>query len=363
MASPLLGERTRRRFSFLINFLFWGVCIAVIVLAGRFLVRVLLPFLAAFLLAALLQRPIRFLERRFSFTHSFAAGAVGGLSLLAVGGGIGAGAFFGGRFLIGLLKKEETLAALQSGFEGVKDTFTAFGEQVLSALPREMAQTVTAFEQSVLEKLSAFLAAFAGDVLSFTVEALPHFLLTLLFFVLAFLFFARDYEAVVGFIGRQIPTPQRPLVKAAVSAFTDTFFSSIKAYFILGLLTFGQTAIGFLVLKMPYPFLLAFITALVDALPILGVGTVLLPMAVFKLLARDTFSGIGLIVVYAAVTAIRNLLQPRILSRETGLSPLLTLLSMFVGWRLAGVVGLLLTPILAMVFVRLHKEGHLHVFH
>lgn len=360
MSAQPIDAQTQKRLSFLIRILFWAGILLLIWIAGRLLLSVLLPFVLAFLSAAALQRPIRFLKRRV--TPGFASIVVSVPALLTAGGGITALTFFGGRFLLGLLKKEETLSALQNCFAQLKHTFSALGQQMAAALPRELANTAQEVEQSILQKAAEWLASVAGGVLSFAVDGLPQVLIALLFFVPAFVFFARDYDAVVAFLYRQLPEKRRPLVKAAVLAVCETTVCTIKAYVWLGLLTFILTAIGFFILHIPYPLLLGALTALVDALPVLGVGTVLLPMAIFHFVSGDTFTGVGLLLLYAVITAARNLLQPRLISHETGLPPLVTLVVMYGGWQLAGLCGLLGAPIAAMVVLRLQREGYLRAF-
>lgn len=366
MENPLLGERTRRRLSFLINFVFWALWIVLLFALGRVLTRMLLPFVTAFTLAALLQRPMRFLEKRFSFTHGFAATVVSLFILILIGGVVMVGCYQGGAFLFRLLKQEETLAALQTCGNSIKaalanlaDNLSAFVSPEISAAA---AQAVESLEQTVLEYGAGWLASFSGNMLTFITGSLPRFLLATLFFILALVFFTRDYTQVTAFLTRQIPVPQRPLVRAAVTALRETTLSVGKAYLLLGGITFAEMTVGFLLLKLPLPILLAFLTAIVDALPILGVGTVLLPLAVFRFLSGNIAGGIAVLVLYGIATATRNFLQPRLISRETGLPPLITLLAMYAGWRLVGFIGLLAAPILAMVLLRLQREGHLHIF-
>lgn len=366
MTEPLLGERTRRRLSFLINFFFWALWILLLLATGRVLTRMLLPFVTAFILAAVLQRPLRFLERKFAFTHGFAAAAVCILTLALVGGIAAIGCWQGGVLLLRLLQQEETLSMLQSLGGSIKQAAAAITARLPAFLPEELSaaamEAVNSLEQTVLTYGTQWLAALSGKLLSFITGSLPQFILAALFFILALIYFTRDHAHVTAFLLRQIPAPQRRLTHAAVTALKETTLSVGKAYLLLGAVTFAEMTVGFLLLRIPMPLLFALLTAIVDALPILGVGTVLLPLAVFRFLTGDIAGGVATLVLYAIATATRNLLQPRFISRETGLPPLITLLTMYAGWRLAGFIGLLSAPILAMVILRLQKEGHLRIF-
>jgi predicted PurR-regulated permease PerM len=93
---------------------------------------------------------------------------------------------------------------------------------------------------------------------------------------------------------------------------------------------------------------LAGLIAIVDAFPILGVGTVLIPWALICLLRRQTVRGIGLLAVYAVVWLARSILEPKLVGKGLGLDPLVTLVAIYAGWKLWGIGGMLLAPILAL---------------
>ena len=113
-------------------------------------------------------------------------------------------------------------------------------------------------------------------------------------------------------------------------------------------LTFGIVAAGFLILRVDQPLMWAGITAVVDAVPILGTGTVLVPMALFSFLWGQKVQGIGLIALYITALLIRSAMEPRLVGRQLGLNPLATLMALYVGFRLWGVAGMILSPILAV---------------
>jgi sporulation integral membrane protein YtvI len=366
MEQPFLGEKTRRRLQFLINFVFFALLIALLLLGGRMVIRFLMPFVTAFLLAFLLQKPIQFLKKKYRFTHPFAAGAVLSASLSLIGGGAIFCCWQIVLFLIRLLRKEETLFALQTLGSQIRQTIILLTEKTAAFLPAEFTDFITRAvekaEQILYESGASLLSSLSGNVMGFLVGAFPRFLLATVFFTLSAVFFTRDFHKVISFFRRQIPEPQRPLVNAALAAVKDTVKGACKAYIYLFPITFFGSLLGFWTLKISSPFLLALVTAFIDILPVLGAGTILLPMGIFYLFTDHLFKGVGLLVLYGLLTALRNFLQPRLLSKQTGLPPLLTLLSMYGGWKAAGFLGLLSAPILTMVLLRLQKEGYLKIF-
>ena len=122
----------------------------------------------------------------------------------------------------------------------------------------------------------------------------------------------------------------------------------LRAYLLLFLLTFFELLVGFLVLGLDYAVLPALLVAAVDILPVLGVGTVLLPWAIVELLCRRFYLGFGLILLWLVVTVVRQVIEPRLLGKTLGVDPLLSLAASYIGWRLFGVAGLLLGPLAAV---------------
>ena len=121
-------------------------------------------------------------------------------------------------------------------------------------------------------------------------------------------------------------------------------------------LTFCELFVGFSVLSVEYSFLLALVISTVDILPALGVGTVLIPWSVIELLTRDFKTGFGLLILWAVITVVRQIIEPKIVGGSLGLHPLVTLIGMYVGFRLFGIIGLLASPALAVAAKVILKE-------
>ena len=137
---------------------------------------------------------------------------------------------------------------------------------------------------------------------------------------------------------KTLPALER--VKAALGGW-------LKAQLKLCAVTWGIVGIGFLVLRIPGAVGWAAVVAVVDAIPILGTGTVLVPWAVICFLRQESLRAIGLLGIYAAAAITRTVLEPKLVGRQLGLDPLTTLAALYLGFRFWGIPGLLLTPILA----------------
>ena len=153
--------------------------------------------------------------------------------------------------------------------------------------------------------------------------------------------------------------PQGPryvlsLVRRAVSA---GFGGYIRAELILSAGVFVILLAGFFLIHQPYALLLALALAVLDFIPILGSGTVMVPWAVIDLFTGQLRHAVGLMVVWGLVALFRRVGEPKVLGNQTGLSPLLSLASVYVGMQLAGVAGMILGPVLCLVVLNVLRSG------
>ena len=122
--------------------------------------------------------------------------------------------------------------------------------------------------------------------------------------------------------------------------------------------TFGILVAGLFLLRVQGAALLATLIALLDALPVLGAGLALVPWALVELILGNYGRGLGLAAIYTVTLTVRNALEPQVVGKQIGLHPLVALISFFVGWRLAGLMGMLLGPILTLILVKLQEWGY-----
>ncbi|MFR0734584.1 MAG: AI-2E family transporter [Oscillospiraceae bacterium] len=123
-------------------------------------------------------------------------------------------------------------------------------------------------------------------------------------------------------------------------------------------LTFLLLTIGFLILQVEFPLLLGALIALVDALPMLGTGTILVPWGLLVLLQGQTALGLGLIALYGVTALTRSILEPRMVGHQLGLNPLLTLVALYMGYRLWGILGMILAPVLTITVLEIWSMLH-----
>lgn len=155
---------------------------------------------------------------------------------------------------------------------------------------------------------------------------------------------------------QRIPEKWRSACRSGLKELRTALWGWVSAQLKLSAVTFLQLLAGFWLLRIPHFAVWAFGVTLVDAFPVLGTGTVLLPWSAICLIQGQGGRAAGLLGLYALVWLVRSLLEPKLLGRELGLDPLVTLFAMFAGGKLLGLPGLILAPLLAVVAVRLAKK-------
>lgn len=189
----------------------------------------------------------------------------------------------------------------------------------------------------------------------------PGFLIQLIFTVISSFFFTLDLERVTKFILRQFRPERRNMILEIVISSKVVIWKILCVYALMMTITFFELYAGFTILNIPMAPLLALLVAIVDILPVLGTGTVLIPWGLILLILGDTVLGVGILLLYLIITVVRQTLEPKIIGQQVGLHPIITLLCIYAGAQLIGVVGIFAFPVIATVIKKLNDEGTIHV--
>ena len=320
-----------------------------IFLLFRFLLPVLLPFLLGFALAALAEPVIRMLHARCRLPRGAAAAITVTLLLLLLGcaltlllrvGGVELGRL-SARLPALLTAMKEPLAALRSWLlrlagrvpDGLGDALREFVEDLFSGT------------SSLLAQGSDFVFAAA----SAAVTSLPGIFLFLVTAVVSSFMFASERETVCAWLQSRLPKAWKTKLTVLRSHLRRAIRGWLRAELRLMGITFALLSGGLCVLGVDAPLLLGALIAVVDALPVFGTGTVLIPWGLWHLVQGEQVLGAGLLVLYGIAAAVRTSLEPRLVGQQIGLHPLLALLSMYAGFRLFGLGGMILLPITAIL--------------
>ena len=326
-------------------------------LVGRYALTLFFPFLIAFLLALLTRPLVLWISRRTRCPQRVIAALTTLFTLIVLGGGL---YFLCSRLLVEVQKLFLFLIEDSAKPDGQIARFIGVIKAFFERIPfvERLRQTdflayfvgdadafFTEQLQTVLSRLSERVTAFLGAML----RGLPSLLLFVLVTVISCFYFAVEFEVVCRGCMRVIPrcfAERIPALRVRAAGAVRRYF---RAYFLLFLLTFAELTVGLLLLGVDYVFLLAFLTAVLDILPVLGVGTVLVPFALFSFAMGNISRGVGLLILYGVMTVVRQIAEPHLVGKSLGLLPILMLISFYAGWKLFGVAGVFLGPALALL--------------
>lgn len=225
---------------------------------------------------------------------------------------------------------------------------------ILGMIGAGVGDAVLALLSSLAESLGGLVSSFVGGI--------PRVLLFLLVSVICSVYLALDLDRIIAFFNGFLPPRATRFLAKIKSSFLSTLVKYVRSYFCLLLLTFGVMLVGLLMLGRSEALVLSAVIAVLDVLPVIGVGAVLLPWALYSFITGGVGLGIGLVVLYVVHTVIRQLAEPKILGKSLGVHPIITLLLLYVGYTLFGVFGILLVPFFTVLIeVALDKENSTQV--
>ena len=326
----------------------------VTVLFCRFLFPPLLPLLVAFALSGLLYRPAEALCKRLPLPRILCALLLTLLLCLLLAG---AGWLL---WCLAVQPAKALLTELPLLVERLQQAFTRLQQTLEARFPRSGQLSPLFSPARWLEELQPpvlDLAALTGP-LSRVAASLPDLLLTSVFTVAATVFLTGQRVEIRTFLKRQLPPKAVEILSRLRRDVGGMLLGWCKAQGVLCAVTFGILAAGLSLLRVRNALLLALLIALLDTLPIVGAGLFLMPWALAELALGGTYRAAGLVLLYAAAVAVRNLLEPHVLGKQIGLHPFVSLVSVYYGWRLAGFAGMLLAPCAVLILVKLQEWGY-----
>ena len=333
---------------------FWAACLRILAAAlgvflfVRFLLPVLLPFLIGLLVALLAQRPIALCTNRLHAPRTLAAFFCT-LLLFAL---LGSALFFLGRVLFGelsgfLREIPSLLSSISVPLASIKLRLYALAGRLPDGLGTGLRASLDQFFQSsgafgarayewLFHQASSFLSHLPGVVLFAVAAIVSSFMLA-----------------------AHLPQLARGKLASALGHIRAALGGWLLAQLKLMGVTFLILTAGFLLLRTEYPLLFALLTTLIDALPVFGTGTVLIPWALLEFLHGNTACGVGFLILYAVAALTRQTLEPRLVGQQIGLAPIFTLLALYAGYKTIGVPGMILFPICAVLFRQLWDHSGL----
>lgn len=336
--------------------------VALVVWVGLPLASLLSPFLFSLVLAWVLNPAVRWLQRRTNgsrkvismilviLVFAVMVGVLFGLGWAAVDQ---VRSLFDNRqsvldnFLNGLLGVVNSVQRWIAGLNGVvPDEVITTGEDLID--------TLAGWVQGL--DFSGWFAQMAGQAPSMAANV-SGFAVALVVFMMASYFITGDYPRLRFELTDRVPMVARDFCRSVKNIFMSAFGGYVKSQLILSAGVFIILTIGFLLMKQPYGLLLAFGLAVLDFIPIIGAGTVMVPWAVIDMVLANYGEAAALMAVWGVIVLFRRFAEPKILGDQTGLSPILSLVGIYVGMKAGGVLGMVVGPLLLLVCINLAKLG------
>jgi sporulation integral membrane protein YtvI len=345
--------------AFIIHFIFFLILTLLLYVGIKYVFPLLMPFVIGIVIAMSFRNLIDLIEKRTHIKRVF----ISIITLLAFYSLLG--------FIISLigvkmvnfvsslfynlptLYKETLLPALNSVTDNMIDKYPST-RTYLDNFMSNIDQSVFTYLSQISTKVVSMATGFAG--------MLPTLLIKFIFTIVSSFFFTIDYYKITRFIIRQFKPEHQKVILNLKDNVIGSLGNFIKAYTAIISITFAELSIGFWILGIPSPFLFGLLVAIIDIMPILGTGAVLLPWSVIAFIIGNTKVGMGMLILYIVITVVRQILEPKIVGQQIGLYPIVTLVLMYVGAQLMGVLGLLVLPIMATILIKLNKEGSIHLF-
>lgn len=330
-------KRLKRQREFLVQTAYWAVWTCIAALLIKYAGSVLLPFAAALVIAWVLSFPVAYVATRLSIRRSIVA-------VFAVV------LFYG--LLAGLLYLLGSQAMVL-----VRDVFsdiTCFLSDMMLLVPPELVNQTRETLPQISERVINGVSDMAANI--------PSLCMNILLTMIATVFTELEFPEILVFIKLQIPKDWQETVTEIQTYTVGMIGRCMLSYLFIMLVTYAELTIGFLLLHIEGAFAIAFIIAVLDILPVLGTGTILLPWMIIAFAAGNPRQGIGILILYLIITVVRNMIEPRLVGSQLGLSPVVMLPCMILGLHFFGLLGMFLMPY-GVAFVKgLNDRGVIHIF-
>ncbi len=316
---------------------------------------ILAPFIFAILLAVLIEPVVILFEKYARFRRNWAVV----FSLILVIGG-----FFSALSLLVTVAIREISGLYhlaQSYSDDIILQFMSFlSDFKLFYIRLNLPPQVEAAIQDNLHKGVLFLQHLMSTSINGMVQgfaSLPGILVFLGISTVATFFIIKDRALIRSFVIESLPSPSRSKTRDVIGELIRVLSGFLKAYGILITITGIVTLVALRIIGVKYAFTIGILVGLLDIMPVLGPGIIMVPWVIWELVAGNTGMAVSLLLIYVIISVVRQFLEPQILGDSIGLHPLATLISLYVGLQLGGLAGMVTGPVLVVIFIASYRAG------
>mgnify|MGYP004495428843 FL=1 len=335
-----------------------GVILFIFVVPG--LIKYMWPIVVGWIIAMIANPLVKFLERKLKVVRKhgtaiviiFVLAMVIGIIYLLLYALIKEGISFGRNFPDIYASVSENIASM---INNLRQNVTILPEKsrvLLDDVADNLGKYINDFVGRIIRD-SRFTIGDASAVVKNVAEGL---LMTVITILLSY-FLTAEHENILEQYHKKMPESVKrgcfTIKKCVVSAFGGYF----KAQFKIMCCVFTILMVGFLCMRIEYAILIAFIVSFVDFLPVFGAGAIMWPWCAYEVISGRYVTAVVLFIFYLICQVVRQVLQPKMVGDSIGISPLSTLIFMFFGYRIAGVIGMIIGIPVGMVLTSFYKEG------
>lgn len=376
-----MNPKVAKRRDFLIDLVYVMAIIGLVYVFFKYCFSIAAPFLLSFFFAVILQRPLGWLDKKTkNKMHSFWSIV---LVLLCVA------------IILG-----PVISVIAALFREIGNFISFLGEQLndlptfLVTLQNEILKAIKFLPDSIYTSVSENITQFFGNLINdfdvsklginmssitsglsngisgvySVVKNIPSILISVVIGIIAWILFTKDYKKVVKFIKLQLPDKHKNLLSETKKIFSSTILKMCRAYGLIMFITFCENFLGLTILnligvmKNSYVFVIAICIAVFDILPVAGSGGILIPWSLIALVSGNVGQCVGLLILYAVITVIRQYIEPKIVGDSLGVNPLVTLAGLYFGLKLFGFMGMFIVPICVMTLKAFNDAGRIHLY-
>ncbi len=316
-----------------------------------------MPFVIAAIIAFIANPVIRFLERKVKITRK--AGTMM-LIVVVIALVVTAIYFIMYNLVAQMMDLIHTAPRIWESTSGSIREFITRVRTYLSRFPLPVREWSDTFLDNIYVNVSDWLSEAAvptGLTERVSSGNIGYMIVSIIMGILASYFFLADRDNILGFLEKHLPEQLMARWELVMVSIKEAVGGYFTAQFKIMAVIYIEVFAGLMILGVEYSFLIAFLIALLDFLPFFGTGTVMIPWAIVMLIQQNYKMTVGLLAVWAAGQAIRQLIQPKLVGDSIGLAPIPTLLLLYIGFRMGGPLGLIIAVPIGMVMINLYKAG------
>ncbi|MGN0526207.1 MAG: sporulation integral membrane protein YtvI [Acutalibacteraceae bacterium] len=363
---------TETKRKFIIDFVYAAIFIGLYVFLVKYALAYIWPFLVAAALAIFLQKPVKAISKKLRIKAHGVISILFVLLIVCLAFGI-----IGGAITLLVSELKDFFSYLFAQFSTINEFINTVEELVMSVivkLPKTLSNSIGGYVSDFFIKLQNGAGQESGSidlsVLSTplsgawsVVKGIPSAFLAILVLIISCVFMTSGYDEIKTFILGFFSEEKGKRIVNSKRTVTRGIGKLVKAYATIMLITFAEMFLGLSFMKLigvydgGYTVVIAFVTCVVDIIPVLGTGTIIIPWAVYSLIMGRIGLAISLIVLYAIITVLRQIIEPKLVANQAGLPAIVTIIAMFIGARVFGAIGVILLPLTVIVLKLMYDDG------